>query len=507
MRVLWLACWLVVSGAGMNPATADWTSFRNGGSSTATAPLPLSWSPGDGIRWQVELAGYGQSAPVVRAGKVYTTAVVGDQCEQLRITAHDLKSGDLDWECELPTSEPHASNYMRARAAPTPVVDDASVYAFFESGDLVAVDHQGKTRWRRLLTDEVGPFDNNHGIGSSPAANATHLFINLDHGGPSKLLAIRKDSGVTEWSAARESSKAWSSPIVAVVNERSQVIVSSGGSVIGYDAANGGELWRLAGMEGNSVPSPTLVGQRLLIGARLPEFATDGDVRANACLDLSRVEAGQPSVSWRADKAICEYASPVSDGTYAYFINKANVLHCLSLESGAVAYRQRLSFTPWATPVVSADRLYLFGKNGQCDIVRCGAEYQLLASNQLWDLDSPPVPEQYQEAAGNGAENRQGGGRSGPSMLERLRSADGNGDGVLASDEIPDAFRPMLSRMDTDQNGQLDAAEMEAAAAGFAAQRRDSASTARDPIVYGVAASDGVLVLRTGTRLYAIAAP
>lgn len=493
-------------GTGMLPAAADWTSFRNGGSSTTSAPLPLNWSPESGIRWQVELKGYGQSAPVARAGKVYTTAVVGDRCETLRIAAHDLRSGELLWECELPSSEPHPSNYMRARAAPTPVVDDAAVYAFFESGDLIAVDHEGQTQWHRRLTEELGPFDNNHGIGSSPAADSTHLFLNLDHGGPSALVAIRKASGATQWTVARDSAKAWSSPIVASVGDRWQVIVSSGGTVIGYDATSGVVLWRLEGMEGNSVPSPTLVGQRLLVGARLSEFATDGDVRANACLDLSRTEAGQPAVVWRADKAICEYASPVSDGTYAYFINKANVLHCLSVETGEVVYRQRLSFTPWATPVVSADRLYLFGKNGQCDIIRCGPEYRLLATNPLWDLDNPPPPEQYQEATG-GAEHRPGGDRGGPGMWERLRAADTDGDGVVSAGEIPDAVRPMLARIDTDQNGQLDTAEIEAAAASFAAQRRDSASAARDPILYGVAASEGFLVLRSGTRLYGIAAP
>jgi len=500
--------WVTLTGVlaiGPNTATADWTSFRNGGSSTTSASLPLAWSPESGIRWQLELEGYGQSAPVVQGERVYVTAVVGDQCETLRITAHDLRSGDLKWEWEVPTSEPHPSNYMRARAAPTPVVDPTALYAFFESGDLVAVDLDGKPRWHRLLSDEVGTFDNNHGIGSSPAANDSHLFLNLDHGGPSSLVAIRKADGATEWTADRESAKAWSSPIVTNVGGQSQVIISSGGTVIGYDAATGNDLWRLDGMEGNSVPSPTVIGNHLLIGARLPEFATDGDVRSNACLDLSRIEDGKPVVLWRADKAICEYASPVSDGSYAYFVNKANVLHCLSLESGEIAYRQRLGFTPWATPIISAGRLYLFGKNGQCDVIRCGPIHQPLASNKLWDLDNPPTPEHYREASSGPRESRPGGGRGGPSMLERLRAADADGDGVLSAEEIPDFVRPMLARIDTNQDGQLDAAEMEAAAASFAAQRRDSASMARDPILYGVAASDGYLVLRTGTRLYGIA--
>lgn len=496
---------------------AEWTSFRGGGSSHGTASLPTNWSEDSGIAWQRELDGYGQSAPIVHEDAVYTTSVKGSMSESCLVQCHDLATGVLRWSFAKESTHQHPSNYMNARAAPTPVVDDEGVYAFFETGDLFAVDLQGKLLWARDVSKSTGKFDNSHGVGASLAQNATHLFLNLEHGGPSFLTAIEKRTGKSSWTVERESSKSWSSPIVAEVNGVEQLIVSSGGSVTGYDASNGDVLWSLDGLEGNSVPSPTLAGDLLLIGARLPEFAGDGDVQSNCCLDLSKIENGKPHVAWRADKAICEYASPVVANGHAYFLNKANVLHCWEAESGEIVYRQRMDGDCWATPIVSDGKLYFFCKNGQCHVVAAGPKFQKLASNWLWNQDAPPTPETYEEFSGesggshgHGGQHGGGGNASpasggpGGGMAARIKAGDQNGDGVLEGDEIPEMFRGMIGRLDTNGDGKLDEQEIDAMAKSFAERRKNSAASSRDPIVYGVAASGEQIVVRTGTRLFVI---
>lgn len=65
-------------------------------------------------------------------------------------------------------------------------------------------------------------------------------------------------------------------------------------------------------------------------------------------------------------------------------------------------------------------------------------------------------------------------------------------------------FRGMIARIDTSGDGKLDESEIDAMAKGFAERRKDASATSRDPIVYGVAASEGKIIIRTGTRLYAI---
>lgn len=509
-RIGGLFGWLIVF-ASMQSAQADWTSFRNGGASQHTAALPTHWSTDSGIAWQQELLGYGQSSPVIHNGLVFTTSVIGPMSEACVVECRDLKTGTLKWSYDQKSTHGHPSNYMNARAAPTPVVDERGVFAMFETGDLIAVDLGGKLLWSKDASEATGKFDNSHGIGSSLAQNASHVFLNLEHGGPSFLTAIAKDTGEPTWTVDRPSSKSWSSPIVTEVDGAEQLIISSGGTVTGHAAADGEVLWSVDGIEGNSVPSPTVAGRYLLIGARLPEFATDGSVQANCCLDLSNIVDGKPQVVWRADKAICEYASPVVDGGYAYFVSKANVLHCLNIETGEVAYRKRLDGDCWATPVVADGRLYFFCKNGQCHVVASGPEFQKLTTNTLWNPDEAPTPETYAETveSGQSSHGQDNGvsaasGNRGGGMVQRIKSGDANGDGILEGDEIPAMFRGMIARIDTSGDGKLDESEIDAMAKGFAERRKDSAATSRDPIVYGVAASEGKIIIRTGTRLYAI---
>lgn len=524
--------WGTVSGIQIR--AADWTSFRNGGESRVTDELPLKWSPQQGIAWQCELPGYGQSTPIVQQGRVYLTAVVGTMKERCLLVCYDLQNGQPLWELAIDSANPSASNYMASRAAPTPVVDQRAVYAFYETGNLLAVSLQGEQLWQRDITAEYGKFDNNHGLGSSPAQNATHVFLNIEHRGPSYILAIDKQTGETAWKIDRPSGSSWSSPIVALCGGREQLIVSSGGRITGYATSDGSQLWELEGFEGNTVPSPTLAGSKLFVGARLPEFAAEGSVRNNACIELANSASQGPEVLWRSDKAVSDYCSPVVAGAVTYFVNKGGILYCVDSETGELNYTKRLGFDCWGTPMVFGDLVYFFGKDGRSQVVRAGATYEVLAENQLWDEASPPKPERYVEYSGgssghsggprenseNGAARgnvgastaadsetteqppRRRGGAGG--MLAALMAGDVNGDGVLQASELSADFKPMLSRLDTNSDNALDAAELKAMADSFAARRADSQASARDPIVYGAAAGDGRLLIRTGTRLFCV---
>ena len=43
-----------------------------------------------------------------------------------------------------------------SKGAPTPAVDAERLYAFFDSGDLLALTHDGQTVWHRKLGAEYG---------------------------------------------------------------------------------------------------------------------------------------------------------------------------------------------------------------------------------------------------------------------------------------------------------------------------------------------------------------
>ena len=488
--------------AGEPSGSRNWTSFRNGGVSVAPGQFPTHWSESSGIAWEWELAGYGQSTPVIHDGKVYVTSVVGPMKEISRVACLDLRTGEELWSQQVDSATQTESNYMHSRAAPTPLVDDTGVYAFFEGGDLVAFSHDGTQRWHKNLSEDYGPFENNHGLGSSPAQTEDLIFLNLEHRGPSKLLAIEKTTAETLWQVERPSGSSWTSPIVVHGKSNTSVVVSSAGSVTAYNVDSGDEFWTVDGLEGNSVPSPTFDGVNLLIGARLPEFgSTTEAAKSNLCLHLNKDD--QFDVRWRSQKVVSDYASPVVAGNCVYYLNKTGVLSCLDLATGHSHYKQRLGVECWATPLVADGHVYFFGKNGETVVIQAGWSFEKVAVNQLWDTSNPPKPETYVEHQASPGHGSSGGGRRG-GMIAMLMKGDADKDGILTQEEVPEEFQAMLPRVDLNKDGALDSDELKAMEESFRKRREGSRDGARDPIVYGIAAADGTIVVRTGTRLYAI---
>jgi outer membrane protein assembly factor BamB len=505
--------------------------------------MPLAWSPESGIAWQKELPGYGQSSPVIFNGRVFVTSVVGPMKDECQIICLDLKTGEQVWEWKKEATSRAASNYMASRAAPTPLVDANGVYAFFESGDFVAINPDGNLKWSRSLTDEFGKFDNNHGLGSSPTQTTELVIVNIEHKGPSYLLAVDKQTGETRWKADRPSGSSWTSPIVVQQEGKEQVVVSSGGSVSGYSTADGKQLWSVDGISGNSVPSPTAAGPYLYIGARTPEFGSAEEAsQSNLCLRLDSSENPQNEVLWRAKKAVCDYASPVIHGDCVYYLNNVGVLYCVDSLTGETQYTERLGTTCWATPVVSGENVYFFGKDGKTVVIKSGQVFSKVATNLLWDPRNAPAPEFYKEHQSTGhdhgssgeskqkkdaanapvAQEKQNGavetpetsprksegsgraGGPGGGMIATLMKSDANGDGKISEEELSPDFREMMGRIDLNKDKLLDAEELKAMEESFRKRREGSKDSARDPIVYGVAAADGAFVIRTGTRLYCV---
>jgi outer membrane protein assembly factor BamB len=127
------------------------------------------------------------------------------------------------------------------------------VYAFFESGDLVARTHDGTERWRRSLSTQVGEFKNNHGLGSRPAQTDRAVLVLVDHQGPSYLPAVNKADGKDLWKADRPARSSWPSPVVTSVGGGPVAIVSSGGAVTGNDTRSGKQPLELDGLDGTFV--------------------------------------------------------------------------------------------------------------------------------------------------------------------------------------------------------------------------------------------------------------
>jgi outer membrane protein assembly factor BamB len=371
------------------PGSDVWPGFRGDGSSrTAARNLPVTWSPTENLAWRVGTPGYGQSAPVVWKGRVYLTAVEGDQKETLHVLCLDAADGRTLWRKTFPASQKGKNNPTTSRAAPTPVADAAGVYAFFESGDLFALTHDGRERWRRSLSKKFGEFKNTHGLAASPAQTDRAVLVLVDHQGPSYLLVVNKADGEDVWKADRPARTSWTSPVVAAAGGDPVVVVSSGGAVTGYDGHGGRTLWEVDGLTGNTMPSAVVSGDRVVVGAtesaRKPD--REASARSNCCLKLTAGGRGY-EVAWRAKKVLAGTASPLVHAGHVYLVDKAGIVHCLDLNTGEVRYSERLANPVWATPVGAGAHVYFFGKDGVTTVVKAGPAFEPVATNRLWTAE------------------------------------------------------------------------------------------------------------------------
>jgi outer membrane protein assembly factor BamB len=267
-----------------------------------------------------------------------------------------------------------------SKAAPTPVVDGKRLYVFFESGDLMGLDHSGKLLWQRRLTKEYGEFKAGHGLGGSLAMTDRALILLVAHLGPSYLLAIDKQTGRNLWKADRSGAMSWATPLITEYKGQHQIIISANKEVAAYEARTGAQLWSVNGLKGNTIPSPSVSGDLVIIGSSDKESSVA--IRLGGEGDVTGTR-----VAWRAQEATANFASPLIHRGRVYFVNKVGVAFCLDLQTGAEIWRERVGGECWATPLAAGDRIYFFTNAGVTTVMRDGAKPEIIARNVLSDVE------------------------------------------------------------------------------------------------------------------------
>lgn len=377
----------------------SWPSFLGVGgswasSTTASGNLPQQWSPVQGISWQAELVGHGQSSPVAWGDRLFFTSVAGAKKDQYFVSCLSLKNGAQLWQQTVQNGSPVENSLYVSRAAPTPVVDGQQLVAVFESGNCIALDHDGNILWQRDLNQTHGPFIAEFGLGASPCQDADRVFVLLEHDGPSHLIALDKRTGELAWAAPRGPRRSWSSPMLIEIANEKQIVVSSAGSIDGYEPTSGKLLWSFSDIGGNTGTTPLDCGAgKFLVGAspgRQGENAAQA-ATSNCLMQIDREGTGwQVTKLWHNADASPSWASPILHRGLAYWVNRVGVVCCINAETGQTVYQGRSKQSCWATPFAVGDRIYLFGKDGLTTVIAAGETFKILAENRLWPEDAPP---------------------------------------------------------------------------------------------------------------------
>ena len=354
-------------------AINSWPGFRGDGTSHSKArELPITWSDSKNVAWRIELPGYGQSSPVIWNQQIYTTSTKGDHSETITVSACSLTDGKEIWRQSFESSEPVERSRMVSQAAPTPVVDAAGIYVFFESGDLIALDHKGKKRWQRNLAKDYGPLIGHHGLGSSLCQQTDRLVLLLDHPDPSYLLCFDKRTGKTVWEVKRDKRVSWATPTLTDKG----LFISSNGILEEVDLETGQQRWFVDELTGNTVASATVLDDYVYVGSSAKGHS----------IAVKRGGKGNVTgshVIWKAADATSSFGSPLVYRNWVYYVSKAGILSCVDRSNGKTLWDRRLSDSTWASSVAADGKLYFFCKDGNTLVMKADGSQTVVAENNL----------------------------------------------------------------------------------------------------------------------------
>ena len=396
---------VLVMGSGSVLAWADnWPGWRGPtgqGVSTEKA-LPLKWSPTENVRWKAALPDAGNSTPIVWGDRVFVTQASDKKLwppqvspkfpkgtspggaaiiEKRSVLCFNRADGKLLWQADTihKDSEPtHATNPF---CSASPVTDGERVIASHGSAGLVCYDFAGNQLWKH----EVGKLEHVWGNASSPVLHGGLCIQWCGPGARQFLLAVDKKTGAKVWQVDEAGGHSgleggtfvgsWSTPIIARVGGRDQLIFSVPGKVTGYDPHNGKVLWtsgRGAG-SGYSYPSPLCIDDVAITNGTLVKLGGSGDISK----DQFNHKVGSMYIS-----------TAVAFGDYLYNYNNVGVPGCYEWKTGKEIWKDQITRRPggtdaWGSPIYAAGRIYVTDRNGATFVFAAGPKYEHLATNRL----------------------------------------------------------------------------------------------------------------------------
>jgi outer membrane protein assembly factor BamB len=406
---------------------AHWPQWRgpffNGVARTAA---PVEFSDTKNIKWKIAIPGRGFSTPVIWGDRIFLTNATptgksaqptpeqaqnsgagrgqgrgpaggagGGEEHKFVVMCLDRKTGKTLWERVARVATPHEGYHQQygSFASNAPLTDGKYVYASFGSRGIYCYDLNGKLIWEKDIGVQMR-IRLQFGEGAAPALYGDLLIHPFDHEGGSFVIALDKRNGTEVWRANRDEMSAWSTPLIAEVNGKKQVIVSATKKVRAYNPEDGKLIWECAGLGANVIPHPAQYNDTVLVmsGFRDPKLMA---IRLGREGDLT----GSDAVLWSQTRGLSYTASPVLIDNKFYTLTDNGMLSCFNATTGEPYYQQQRLPQPdnfKASPIAAGGNLYLASESGVITVVKLGEKFEIVATNTLADqmfVASPIVAE------------------------------------------------------------------------------------------------------------------
>jgi outer membrane protein assembly factor BamB len=390
---------------GPQPAASAWPQWRGpmGRAVLTDTALPAPW-PAQPLRevWHARL-GTGWSSPVVVDGRVFITDRQG---AVERVLAFDADSGRELWQKSHAVDfDPHPVGRRHGNGPKaTPLVSNGKVYAVGIAGRLDCLRAaDGEIVWQLDYPAQFGarqtlpggrarvngtenvivPVGKGQGAPvplfgytGSPTISGELLITPVGGQNAGTIVAFQRDTGRVAWKTLDEN-VSYSSPVVAEIGGKTQVVAMTGPRVVGLDAADGALLWShpFQVQYDESISTPAIAGDTVLVTAT---------GRPLTALRISRDgNKYKKQVAWTNEILSSYLSSMVTSGEHVYGMNDGGEFSCLRLSDGKILWTGG-NHGYYCSPILAGRRLLALNERGSLAVLAADpAGYQELGASQL----------------------------------------------------------------------------------------------------------------------------
>ena len=263
-------------------------------------------------------------------------------------------------------------------ASASPVTDGERVYAWFGTGQIVALDVRGKPVWSKHLGSEYGPFEINWGHASSPVLFEDTIILLCYHTPRSYLLALDKRTGAVKWKIDKPAGiESYSSPTVVQGPGGNELIVNSSAGVESFDPATGKSLWTYP--EVNRFPIPVaMVDNGMLYLSRGYRSSPYMAIKLGGRGDITNTH-----VAWRVATGGPYVSSLVHYQGVIYMSTDNGILSAVDASNGQRLWQERVTGVFSASPIAGDGKVYFVSEAGETIVLKAGRTFEIVSRNKL----------------------------------------------------------------------------------------------------------------------------
>lgn len=359
--------------------SGDWPWWRGptfNGIAEAGQQPPVAWSREQNIVWKTPVPGRGHSSPTVYGDRIFLTTA-DDRAKVQSVLAFDRNTGKRLWKYDANHGGfPRKIHRKNTHASPSVACDGRAVFAAFHNNDsiqLVAVDLEGREIWDRVA-GKYTPNKYEHGYGASPVLYGSLVIVAGDFDGDAFLVGLDRKTGADVWRVSRPPENNYSSPIVAHVAGRDQLLLGGDEMIASFDPSTGESLW--------SAKATTMATAGTMVWSDHLVFASGGYPNPETvCVRAD----GSGEVVWRNNHN-CYEQSMLVVGDNVFAVNNSGIALCWRAETGEEQWRHRLRGPFSSSPVLCGDMIYVSNEKGTTWVYCAKPEkFDLIKQNQLGD--------------------------------------------------------------------------------------------------------------------------